>query len=131
MRSALDAYREHGTDGLIDEISMLSRNTQAHRALYMLQDANGRVIAGNLTAVNAGEGWQDTSVSRPVPKSPGGALLFGTKIGDLLLIVGRRTQVVSKVQKILVASSALALTATSLLALLYGITTGGRRLRRR
>ena len=110
VRSALSAYREYGTDGLVEEIRELSRNTEGHRELYMLRDGSGTAIAGNLTAGNAGEGWQETSVPRPAPKGLGEALLFGAKVGNLLLVVGRRTQTISQVQKILVKSSALALT---------------------
>src|SRR5438876_10393567 len=53
VESSIDAYHKRGTDGLVEEISTLSRNTEGHRELYMLRDAAGKVIAGNLTASNA------------------------------------------------------------------------------
>lgn len=129
VRVALETLGKQGAEGLTQEIRNSSRNVEGQRALYLLEDARGQVLAGNIDALAPFEGWQVLYLSRP-PKEPGRAMVLGARIDGLFLLVGRRTNSVWEVQEILLKSFAWALGATVLLALLGGAFLGHRALRR-
>lgn len=130
IRIAFETYREQGAEGLMQDIRERSRNVEGQRTLYLLEDAQGNALAGNVDVIAPFKGWQELYLPRPAPKQPGHAIVFGARIEGLFLLVGRRTNSIWEVQEILLKSFAWALGATLLLALLGGVLLGHRALRR-
>jgi len=91
----MTAFDRNGLDGLTAEIEARSRRTPPEIRLFLLQDAVGRRLAGNLQSWPAGAGWSRSDVTiildgdenmvarvgtYPVPG--GGVLMVGTPVPE-------------------------------------------------
>lgn len=120
-----DDYASLGTLGLARAINRRMADAAERDAIYLLTDAQGRKIAGNLQAwpptVRPGSGWitlelYRTDSDRPVTVSAASVRLRG---GERLL-VGRDSEGQARYDRALWQAGALALLAAALLSLATG-----------
>mgnify|MGYP001389060049 CR=1 FL=1 len=122
--SILEAYGRSGTRGIIDELDLRDRTFSRINAVYLLTDAEGFVIAGNLPAWPVMRGrdgrWVEFEIElreagletgRPVramvlEPGPGLRLLVGTDLSDRRDL-GRRFAVAAGIGTLLVTLIAL------------------------
>ncbi|MET1027886.1 MAG: HAMP domain-containing sensor histidine kinase [Dongiaceae bacterium] len=124
-----EMYRQQGDDALDANIRLLSGIVEAKRSLYLLEHKDGRVIAGNAASVPPFEGWRELTLSLSADRSDQ-FFLYGMRLDNKILFVGRRTHNVWEVQEAILQSFAWALCLVIPIMLLGGIALARRAYRR-
>src|SRR5215510_12894908 len=81
MASLVDDFGSPGIDSTIDAIKRRTGSREHEASYYLLQDAGGRKVAGNLGAMAAADGWYEL----PIPPQAGD----DTDPSDTLMAQGR------------------------------------------
>ncbi|HWT99639.1 MAG TPA: HAMP domain-containing sensor histidine kinase [Terriglobales bacterium] len=97
VRALTTIYREQGREALINNITVLSNSVEAKRSLYLLQAADGTVIAGNAAHITPFEDWKELSL--PFRDHTDHFYIFGAVLGDMSLFVGRRAHNITEIQE--------------------------------
>ena len=133
MSSLVDDFGVAGIDSTIDAIRRRVGSIEHGSSYYLLQDASGRKVAGNLAAMPAAAGWLEL----PTPTSDDGgdntdALLAQGQIlpNGWFLVVGQDTDQFTDFQDLIVNVAAWSLAAAFALALIGGLATSASMLRR-
>jgi len=120
-----DSYERHGVIGLSQAIERRLENAAQRDAVYLLADAYGRPIAGNLAAwpptVVPGAGWVKLDLYRTDRERS--ALIAAASIllaGGERLLVGRDAEALSRFDRTLLYAVLRALVAALLLSLATG-----------
>ena len=108
VRELADIYGSQGLPGLQANLHIMENSIEASRSLYWLTDRDGRALAGNIAVKTMFEGWRKVPFVR-IWDSPDHFLIFGTRLGDLHLYVGRRTHAIWDVQESVLKSFGFAL----------------------
>ncbi|MHB8743795.1 MAG: sensor histidine kinase [Sulfuricaulis sp.] len=131
-QSLLRLYRERGWEALRSEVGERAQRGVANGPFYTLQDRDGRVRAGNIDPVTPFEGWKQIRRHLLPNQDDDSALvlLFGTRIKEGLLVVGRSLAPIDELQEVLLSGLGWTLGLTVVLALLGGIAMSRSALRR-
>lgn len=131
VRMLRNVYETQGIAGVREDIRVLVGSVEANRSFYLLQDPSGNIVAsaGTDEAMSPFEGWQEKPFLRAA-KRPDHFILFGSYLGENLLVVGRRAHPVWEVHEAVLKSFAWGLGAMIPLALLGGLIMGRRSFRR-
>lgn len=127
VRVLRNDYEQQGIREVAEDIRVLAKSVEANRSFYLLQDPGGNIIAsaGTDEAMSPFEGWQEKPFLRAA-KRPDHFILFGSYLGEYLLVVGRRAHPVWEVHEAVLKSFAWGLGAMIPLALLGGLIMGRR-----
>jgi signal transduction histidine kinase len=127
---ALD--RAEGLDSLRREVLERIQSARKGETFYLLLDANGGKLAGNVPMPRPVPGWQEVRADGPEAgrHSEGKALLLGTRITDGLLFVGRSSQPVDELREVLFIGLGWGVALAVLLALVGGVAMSRSALRR-
>ena len=135
VQALADQYRIRGLDGIIDTIRR--RSNDAGGSVYLLADAQGRRIAGNLTNLPAMPEDRASWIEFPldVSRGPGNerhvARAFHTDLeGDLELVVGRDVEALRQFANIIRSTIYYALAIALVLGLGGGVLMSRNFLRR-
>ena len=125
-------YHERGWDALRAEVNERAQRGAANGPFYVLQDRDGRVLAGNAGPLKPFDGWKQ--VQRPLSPNQDDdsalALLLGTRLEEGLLVVGRSLAPIDELQEVFLSGLGWTLGLTVVLALLGGIAMSRSALRR-
>jgi signal transduction histidine kinase len=129
IASLTAVYHVRGAAGLREAIEGRLADARDSESLYMLQSADGNLIAGDGLVGDLTVGWQEAtatleSARRDNDGAPERFLARGARAGDSLLVVGRRLFGLTEVQEILFRSLVWASGITALMALVGGIMLG-------
>jgi len=116
VRALATITEDQGEAELIKDITALAGSVEAERSLYLLQTADGRVLAGNGQRTDPFEGWRETSITWR-SKYPDRFLIYGRQLGDKWLFVGRRVHNVWEIQEAILKAFGWGLLATVPIAL--------------
>jgi len=129
IRELTNIYDKEGETALVDDIKGLSSSVEATRSLYLLEEADGRVIIGNVPRIEPFDGWTETRLTLASSETSH-FFIYGTRIGELWLFVGRRAHSVWEIQKLILRSVAWALCITIPIAF-FGVVTLAKQASRR
>lgn len=131
LRTDLQQDGRESMIGLVREHDRRYRDSPLH---FLVQDAAGNVLAGDLPPTEVGEGWHDIALM-PSGQDPGDPrrLLRGRGewlAEDLFVLVTNDTRDLRQTQTLILGSFAVTLVATVILTLGGGLVIGGTLLRR-
>ena len=135
-RPLLDAWREGRIVRLVQAVAERAESAASARdteAFYLLRDARGRVVAGNVERAEPFEGWREVRLVRkqgPRSFEAVTVLAFGVELGGAFLLVGRNAYRIAQTQQILLGAAGWAIGLTVLLALIGGIAMSRASMRR-
>lgn len=135
-----EVYRNRGFDSVVRAIQLRVAELGSPRMYYLLQDAAGRRIAGNLPPMTPWEGWTVMPVpaadpaERPVKGNPADGhsiLVQGARLAnDEFLLVGENRYGAVKAQEAIIGALGVGIAITVLLAFAGGALLAGGFLRR-
>ncbi len=133
MSSLVDDFGSSGTGGTIDAIARRVGSREHESSYYLLQDAAGRKIAGNLAAMPAIGGWYELPIPAQGDDSDSSDTLMA--LGQVLsngwfLVVGQDTDQFTDFEDLIINIAAGSLAAAFALALIGGLATSASMLRR-
>lgn len=121
VRELSDIYNNEGQAALVNDIKRLSSSVKSIQSLYLLEDANGTVIVGNVPGITPFS--DNKELKLPLGNNQSSHFfIYGTHLGNLWLFVGRRAHSVWEIQKLILRSVAWALCITIPIAL-FGVMT--------
>lgn len=125
-------YREHGWEALRSEVKERAQRGAVDGPFYALQNREGRMLAGNIGPIASFDGWKRIRrhLSRNQDDDSALVLLFGSRLEEGLLVVGRSLAPIDEMQEVLLSGLGWTLSLTVLLALLGGIAMSRSALRR-
>jgi signal transduction histidine kinase len=133
MASLVDDYGSSGIDSTIDAIKRRVGSREHEASYYLLQDASGRKVAGNLAAMPAINGWYEL----PIPpqgddSDPSDTLMAQGEVlsNGWFLAVGQDTDQFTDFEDLIVNIAAGSLAAAFALAVIGGLATSASMLRR-
>src|SRR6185369_10862506 len=103
VRALITIYSDQGHEALVRDIDLLSKSVEIKRSLYLLENADGSVIAGNVPTTPPFEDWKELTYKFSGNRSDH-FFVYGTRLGDLWLFVGRRAHNVSEIQESILRS---------------------------
>lgn len=125
VRALVSIYQDKGRAALASTVQLLADSVEVKRSLYLLENADGTVMAGNVPQTEPFEDWKDlkyTFKGHQVDHF----FVFGVRLNDAWLFVGRRAHNVSEVQESIFRSFGLGFAVSIPLAFL-GILVLARR----
>jgi signal transduction histidine kinase len=133
IASLVDDFGSSGIDSTIDAIKRRVGSREHEASYYLLQDAGGRKIAGNLGAMAAADGWYEL----PIPpqgddNDPSDTLMAHGQVlpNGWFLLVGQDTDNFTDFEDLIVNIAAGSLAAAFALAVIGGLATSASMLRR-
>lgn len=133
MSSLVDDFGSAGINSTIDAIARRMGSREHESSYYLLQDASGRKIAGNLAAMPAVSGWYEL----PIPAQGDDSDTTDTLValGQVLsngwfLVVGQDTDQFTDFEDLIINIAAGSLATAFALALIGGLATSASMLRR-
>jgi len=133
IASLVDDFGSSGIDSTIDAIKRRVGSREHEASYYLLQDAGGRKIAGNLAAMTAADGWYEL----PIPPQgddtdPSDTLMAHGQVlpNGWFLLVGQDTDNFTDFEDLIVNIAAGSLAAAFALAVIGGLATSASMLRR-
>lgn len=136
LRGLAEQYARLGLDGLERIISERSEDADARGALYMLVDAEGQPLAGNLAnwpRPKPQQGWLAFDVDFPVGGGEGSHRARARMLelpGGYRLLVGRDVEERNGFKRLITHTLGWALLVTAVLSLIAGVLMSRRLLRR-
>lgn len=103
VRTLSAIYRDQGRDALANTIRILSSSVEVRRSLYLLENPDGSVIAGNVPRTEPFVDWNDLTYTYSGHRSDH-FFIYGLRLDDLWLFVGRRAHNVSEIQESILKS---------------------------
>jgi signal transduction histidine kinase len=97
VRVLTTIYHDAGREALVNNIVVLSNSVEAKRSLYLLQAADGSVLAGNVPHITPFEDWKELSL--PFREHTDHFYIYGAQLGDMWLFVGRRAHNITEIQE--------------------------------
>ncbi len=133
MSSLVDDFGSSGTSSMIDAIARRVGSREHESSYYLLQDAAGRKIAGNLAAMPATSGWYELPIPAQGDESDSSDTLMA--LGQVLsngwfVVVGQDTDQFTDFEDLIVNIAAGSLATAFALALIGGLATSASMLRR-
>lgn len=128
-----EEVRSEGLDAAAATIRARLVQVGAPDLAYLLLDAQGRKLAGNLDPAPAAPGWQDLRLPAAADPAGGGdvILTLGTRLPDgAMLLVGDDTHRVVALRELIMRAFAIAAVLAVVLALAGGVALGLRLQRR-
>lgn len=129
-----DDFQLNGRDSVISLVSRHAARRTPSTLHFLVQDNEGRVLAGDLPRLALRSGWQEVELS-PDPAhrdtSPRTYRGFGARLDDAThVLVMQETADLTLTRSLLIRSFSIALFVTVALALVGGVTIGATLLRR-
>lgn len=134
-RPLVASYAEGRLDRMVEAVRERALAARPGETLILLQNANGDVITGNVSAYPPFTGWQrlPLKVKRgdaQISDKPQMTLALGIRLGNAFLLVGRSLENVQETQGLLIRSLAWMIAMTVALALIGGVVLSRGALRR-
>lgn len=108
VRELSNIYNTEGKAALVNDIKGLSSSVKSTQSLYLLENADGTVIVGNVPRIVPFTDNKELKLAL-TDKQSSHFFIYGTRLGDLWLFVGRRAHAVWEIQKLILRSVAWAL----------------------
>jgi signal transduction histidine kinase len=124
---------QDGRDSMLGLIRGHAQNYGDSPLHFLVQDGTGTVLAGDLPATNVGAGWHDIAMHSRDDSHDRRQLLRGRGewlTDDLFVLVTNDTRDLRETRRLILGSYAIALMATTILALGGGLAIGSALLRR-
>jgi len=129
-----DDWAQDGLDSMVKLVDQHDRLQDAESLHFLVQDGQGKVLAGDLPAMTPVAGWQDIKLllksgnSQPLQRAFRG---LGTRLDDgTFILAAQDTADIRRTRRLLLLSFFIALIITTVLALLGGLAIGSALLRR-
>lgn len=133
LSSLVDDFGSSGIDSTVDAITRRVGSREHDLSYYLLQDAAGHKVSGNLPAMSAAAGWYEL----PIPSQENGGDSSDTLMaeGQVLsngwfLVVGQDTDQFTDFEDLILNVAAGSLATAFALALIGGLATSASMLRR-
>jgi len=102
-RTLANVLKNDGEATLVSSIRILTKNVERKRAIYVLQSSTQELIAGSAIRFEPFEGWRKLTVTFAADNKAN-YVVFGQRLGDSYLFVGRRTRNVWTAQRIILVA---------------------------
>src|SRR5262249_24099675 len=133
LASLVDDYRSSGIESTTDAIGRRVGSREHESSYYLLQDASGKKIGGNLDAMPAVNGWYELPIpAQEADDDSSDTLLAQGQVlsNGWFLVVGQDTDQFTDFQDLIVNIAAGSLAAAFALAVIGGLATSASMLRR-
>lgn len=120
FRALSQEHADHDREDLAKAVALRIAATRDHENVILLESADGRVLAGNMPAIERRSGWRELSGDALGVDPEYSYRLFEGSVGDNRLIVGMSNDVIYEFEEIVLAAFGWASIAVVALALAGG-----------